>query len=763
MFEKTGEFLKRQFTNAFHTVTKSLSSFLPLLLSILLIESVLFTVFLAFDNNIRTQTESVEETYDYHLTASGLSNVEMATLYRYAARSETAEGHYVIKSEENGVLYIKLLTGNKNDLPLFTDDSLEANYRGMLSEITFDLEPHVSLSPLYLLEDDVASLAFSRNITLLLLSVFLIILFTSFYSIHLNNEKFTYGIYAAFGGKTARLVLNASCELFVCSAFALLPAYYVSAFLCRAMYARGGTSFDFAVFKLGGWLAILLIMIPIIVVSVAFSVKRISFSEPMCLIDAQDNSNLVRSPSGSFNLLKRSFPFGYELLSAWRFRKHYISLALTTALLCVAFVLGFFSSATYAKDADIRHRTGYDFSVQLNFTNTSVLPDSIAQKFAKINGVATAHKEYSTADASLLAHLLFIDAKDVLSGAGLALDEQNAVYYAGNVNYISTTGQDTVDLLKETYTINGDPDALYESDRNILIGSTFRNQNAFRFEVGDTVSLGVMKTDEDGNLVRREGSTITNEELSGRELWMQQYQSFEYELESFTVVGIIEDYPSASEGIPIVFTQDTFERYSETKVTANTLHITAEESLSLKQLIALEKTLNSEAKSLAPKSFLVMTSADAFSGKMEQLFSYRELICVLSLFLLVFIPLHWFYSQGLFFKRRREEFYALHSISAPLGRIRAMFVCDCILMFPIGLFSAGLSLGLSLLAQWLFSFVLPNFFQTDGLVVAEVSLPSWIYILCIALTFLSCVFSAIAPYASYRKEYWKSFKAEELE
>ena len=761
MFEKAGDFLKRQFTNAFHTVTKSLSSFLPLLLSVLLIECMMFTVYLAFDHNIETQTKSVEETYDYHLTVSGITNVEASLLYRYQARSEAAEGHYIIKNAENGVYYVKLLTGNKNNR--FADDSLEANYEGMLDEVSFELAPHVSHSPLYLLEDEVASLAFSRNLVLLLLSLFLIILFTSFYSIHLNNEKFTYGIYAAFGGKTPRLVLNASFELLVCSAFTLLPSYYIASFLTKGMYQSAGLSYDISVFNLGLWLIVLLLMLPIILVSVAFSIKRISFSEPMHLIEAQDNSNLVRSPSGSFNLLKKHFPFGYELLSMWRFRGHYISLAFTTALLCVAFVLGFFSSATYAKDADIRYRTGHDYSVEMNFTDAKVLPDYICREFEKIKGVSTAHKAYPTTDASVLAHLLFIDARDVLSGSGLALDEESASYYAGNINYIATTGQDTVELLKETYTITGDPDALLESDRNILIGSTFRNKKAFRFEVGDTVELGVMKLDEDGNFVRRPGAPPPSDDLSGRDLWVQQYKTYEYETEVFTIVGIIEDYPSASEGVPIVFTQSTYERYAETSVTANTIHITADESLSLKKLIALEAELSALAKSYEPKSFLVATSTDAFSNKMEQLFSYRELICVLSLFLLVFIPLHWFYSQGLFFKRRYGEFYALHSISASLGRIRAMFVCDCILMCPIGILSAGLSLGLSLLAKWIFTFVLPNFFQTDGLVVAEVALPSWIYIVSMLLSFLSCVLSALAPYLAYRKEYWKALKAEELE
>ena len=762
MFEKISEFFKKQFKNALHAVTKSLHTFLPLLLAVLFIETLLFTVFLAYENNMRLETEAVEETYDYHLTISGLSNIEKTTLKKYAARSENAEGHYMIKEVKNGVLYIKLLVDNKRGISPFEPDTLKSNYEDMIKEVPIEnLESRISLSPLYLLEDEIASLAFSRFLTLLAISLLLIVLLVSFYSIHLNNEKFTYGIYAAFGGKASRLVLSAGCELSICALFTLLPSYFISALLCYALYSSRGVSYDFSFFALWDWIIIFLITLPILFITAAISINRVSLSEPMRLIEAQDNTNLVVSPSSSFNLIKKRFPLGYELFSAWRFRKHYFSMIFTTALLSMAFVLGYFSSATYAQDMNIRHRTGYDFSVQ--FFNTDVLPDSYPQYFSSLAGISAAHKGLSETDASPLAHLLFVKGNNVSSGAGLAVDEKNSSFYTGNINYIATTGNDDIAYLKETYTISGSPDRLYEDSHNILIGSSYRNKTTFRFEVGDTITIGKIALDDEGGFIRKPDAPPPSDNISGRELWMQQLATYEYALTTFTVVGIIEDYPSAQEGVPIVFTKDVYEEFAEQSIKANTLYITADKSATLKHLVELEESLNATAERLNPDNFLVRTSDTVFDNKMEQLFCLDGMLAILSVSILAFIPLHWFYAQALFFRRRRDEFYALHSISASLGRIRSIFTADFALMLPIGALAAAFSFGLSRFMTWIFSYILPNFFQSGSAVVETLTLPSWLYPSCLILTFLSCLFSALFPYLSYRRQYLKSFKAEELE
>ena len=764
MFEKIGDFFKRQIRNAFHAVTKSFRAFFPLVLSIFLIECIFFTVFLAFDHNKQLQTQAVESTYDYHFTLSGLDNVQLSQLHRYQARSETSVGHYIIKHEDGSVVHIKLLTGNKINTSLFDrDDTLEGNYKAMREELlpTVDIASSASFTPLYTLEDDLADLNMTRNIILLALGALFVIVFISFYSIYLNNQKYTYGLYAAFGGKTIRLCINACFELSICALFALLPAFCVGFLLCWLLYLSSGVTFAVSFFGLLGIaLSVFLLMVVFLFIGASIPIKKLSLSEPMLLIDAQNNSNLVVSPRRSFNLLRRSFPFGYELISIWRFRKYHIALTFSSALLCVCFVLGFFSAAIYQENNALKQRTDHDFDIK--FTNVDVIDDSYASYFANLDGVASAYKGYDETSATELANLLLIDKKNVINDNALPEDEEKKLYYTGDAKYICVTGNDALEHLTNTYTVTGNPGDLSKDDRNILIGSTFKNVSSFAFSVGDTVRIAIPLEDENGNIVLKENAEPI-ENVTNKALWEQQYEKIHYRYETFTIVGIIEDYPSGAEGVPIVFNTSVYENITQKTVKADTLYIKADDDLSLSGFISLEARLNTIADNLSSGKYLVMTRNSYFSNKIQQHFCFADIARGVSLVLLAFIPMTWFYSQGLFFKRRYDEFYSLHSASAPLRRIRSIFICDCLFLLPIGLFSAILAVLVSLLMQWFFSYVLPSIFQFSSIVVYKVSLPIWVYLLCIVFTFIPCFLSALFPYMSYRKQYKKALAAETLD
>lgn len=759
MFEKIAEFFKKQFKNAFHAVSKSFSSFIALFLSVLLIECIFFTVFLAFDQNMDMRKDAAESTYDHHVVLSGIDNVQLSQLYRYAARSESSFGHYIIQKETEGAVYIKLLTGNKDTL-FFEDDSLETNYKAMCDEVGFDVSRYASFTPLYTLGDDLSSLTRTRNAVLLVLGIILSLILLSFYTIHINNEKYVYGLYAAFGGKNSRLCLNAWSELWVCALISLLPAYIISETACFFMYRAHNVDFSVSILNIPLWLTVLFWVLLIALFAVVFSISRISFAEPMRLIEAQNNTNLIVSPRSSFDFLRVKFPFGYEWVSALRFRRHYLTLACTSALLCACFVAGCFTSLLYTNNKEIKSTTEHDLSVR--FFNATVLPDSYATYFSSITGVSSAHVKYASLKAGDLAHLLYVPGSAVTNGSSLAMDPSFGTYFTGDLNYIAASGLDTVRYLSETYTVRGSADTLLDSPDNILIGSSFQNQSAFSFAVGDMIEIAVPKTDEDGELIYKDKDDPFVSNVSGKELWREQHEKISYEKRTFRIVGIIDDYPSAKEGIPIVFHYKTYEELTDQAVKADTLYIKAQKDLTLDDFVKLQALLNRKAESLNPGQYLVETPSSFFENKMQELSAYNELILFICGVFLLFVPMNWFYSQHFFFKRRFDEFYALHSISASLSRIRSIFLCDAVLMLPIGILSGGLAFGLSKLAEWIFSYVLPNFFATDNAIAQHPALPSYVYILCIGLSFISCILSALFPYLSYRKLHKKAYLAETL-
>ena len=72
MLEKARDYLTSLFKTAYHSILKAFRLFLPLFIAIFLIESILFTIFLAFQNNIALRNDKIEREYTHHLTVSGL-------------------------------------------------------------------------------------------------------------------------------------------------------------------------------------------------------------------------------------------------------------------------------------------------------------------------------------------------------------------------------------------------------------------------------------------------------------------------------------------------------------------------------------------------------------------------------------------------------------------------------------------------------------------------------------------------------------------
>ena len=553
---------------------------------------------------------------------------------------------------------------------------------------------------------------------------------------------------------------NAWSETWICALISILPAYIFSEITCYIIYAQNGVSFSITIFGVGKWLLVLLFVLLITLIAVSVPIVRLSFNEPMHMINAQNNVNLIVSPKSSFNLLRAKFPFGYEMISAIRFRKHYIGLALSSAALCACFVVGCFTSALYTSNRIAQNST-HDISVQ--FLNADVLPDSYPSYFSSIGGVASSHTAYATYDAGLAAHLLHVNGNNVSNGGGLPFDSALSTYFTGDIRYLAASGLDTVEYLSEKYTISGNPLELFDAPNNILIGSSFKNQDAFSYAYGDTVTIAVPSYDEDGNPVLKEEDGPFVENASDKELWIQQNERLSYTKKTFRIVGVIEGYPSATEGIPVVFQHSVYEEITGSDVKLDTIYIKGDEKLSLEDFIKLEASINQKAASLNPGNYLLLTSDTFFEGKMQQLFSYNGLILFISYAFLIFIPLNWLYSQWFFFKRRGDEFYALHSVSASLSRIRSIFLTDALFMLPIGLISGALALGLSKLFEWLFSYLLPNLFGLGKTSVIHPTLPIYVYGICIGLSFISCILSALLPYASYRRMHIKAYLAEKLE
>lgn len=765
MLEKLRDSLTKQVKTAYHTIRKSFRVFLPLFLAVLLIECILFTVLLSFRNHIALREETVAEEYNYHVTVSGLTEGEMLLLSnddRTVSRNAMCFDVVKIMKYDSThydptyTVYIKLLTGNKNYgiYGAFIDDSLETNYTAMCLRYhdVFGTEEvpnerlSVSLSPLYTLEEDTGAMRTRCTVAMIALSILSALIFSSIYKVYVNEKKFVFGLYTTFGASGHDMRVSAMFELILMAAMLLLPSYYISSLLAALALSGTGADYRFSLIAIPTWLLILAVTGVVLYAAVLISMRDVPKAEPMKLLSAEENANLVSSPESSFSLLGLRFPFSYEGISLLRFRRHHISLAIVSALLSVLFVFGSYISSFYAENATIRYQTDAHFTAR--FSNVSMISEDHLTLFRRVEGVGTAFSVPASARAADHAALLTVPEESVEKQNGLVEDEAKGLYYTGDALFLSGA-DDIEDYITSTYTTSGDASLFDQSVYNVLVGATYQNRETFAYSVGDTITLAVAELDAEGNIVYLDEEAEPVSGLSGRYFWEAAYEKFAFRYITLTVVGVIEDFPTATDGVPIVMHPEIFEDITGVSPVVNSIDVRMAENASVSDFISAESSLRGVASRLGHCT--VDTHNTFFENRMEPLYAYDGLIRVVICLILLFIPLIWFYSQALFFRKREREFYVLQAISASDADIKRIHLSGCVMMLPVGIASLLLSLGLYALLRVLFERFLPNVFGIAGAITHTVSIPFYVYLVGLLVAFISCLLSALFPYFSYKR------------
>ena len=753
------EHIKRSVQTAFHKIKHSFKEFLPFFLAIFLVQCIFFTVLLSFQSNEAHLKQETEASYSYHILVTGLYEDEMLILKENRRAVFLNEFYYTpltIKeyTSPNGDpsydMTVKLLTGNKDYgiFSLFRDDSLRANYEAMLykyGDIIGEASDHVSiyLSPLYLLEESTASLATARN--LLIVAVFLICFLMLFvlYRLYVSRQTFSFGIFSTFGADSKRLQENAFTQLYLIALFTLLPAYYLSALICFAFYTAGASAFYFSWFSLKNWLVLLLVMAPLLLLVVRTPIKLLS-RKPVCeLLQAADASDLVSSPRQSAPLVQKGFPFGYEALSFWRFRKHHIVSACVSVLLCALLVLGTLIGDVYQANKDMESKALSDFTVQFRGINS--VSDSQYESLASANGIKNAHRVYPEALLTKYHSLLLVDDSLIASNVGFANDTAAGVSYTGDAR-IKAAAYDTLAYYKSLYQIEGNPDALLDGPNRVIIGSSYQNRDTFSYSVGDTVRVAIPMYDEEGELVLN-GDKLPSELETGEGLWQQMYERISYQLVTLEIVGIIEDYPSGMNGVPLLLSTDTYQALTGESVTAKTVSVSVDTSSAENYDLAFDE-LSRICAVLGNAT--VSISGASFRAEIEKNYCYSQFIPTLSLLLFLFFPLLWVYAQNAIAQRREEEYKILYSLSVPPKKMRALCLASSLMMLPICLCILLATFGVTVLVLHFVNHVLPNIFHISVAAVGGIAPSLWGYGAIIAALLLSFLLSFFIPYFHYQ-------------
>ena len=758
--QKRLENIKNGFKEAFHSVTRAPRNFLPFFISIFLIECMLLTLFLCYSQNAVTRQDTVNGAYDYHVKIMGLTEAEMLPIrndertvfsndrnYRTVSVEKYESTYY----EDAYSLSLLLLTGNKNYgiWGVFQDDSLQANFEAMqerYKDILKSEDNHITLyfSPLYTLENDLAVANRSRNGAILLVLLIGTVLLLSIYRIYTDSMKFLYGVYAVFGGTARKMRENAFSRLFFCALFSLLPAYYASMLLCSWIYRSAGFSFSFHFLIPRFLLFTLLLLVPVLYIAVYSPTKAASRKEPMRLLAAEDNADIVSSPARSVHMQKRRFPLGYEVLAALRFRKHYIFLALSCALISTLFVSGSYIAFSYRANLSAKEKTAADFAVY--FDGEDSVSDEDFSVFSQLKGATSTYRNYTSVFLQENADLLMIPAASVTRKNNLLYEKENGAYLTANARFTVAT-EDVIARYCMLYHIEGDPYAVLTDENSIILSSTYENASAFRFSAGDTVTVAVADRDEDDNpLFLTPGDSLSF--AQGLDLWRQMREKISYHYETFRVAAVITDYPSGADGIPLLMNRTAFTKTSGQTPYADSVSVCVDYTSAENHSAVLNRLLQRAAKLSRTRVEITGTSFDL---RMEESRCYEGMLLSLSALLLLFVPVYWFYKQNIFYRKREKEMDILRALGAPRGKIRGLYLSATLTAIPAAILSflfAACAVGILF---WFTQRFLPNAFHIPATLLTSVSLPFGVVLAVLGVTLLCSIFSCLFPYLRYRK------------
>lgn len=752
MFEDIGAIVKRRFVSAFHTVVHSFVEFLPFCLAAFAILFALLTASFFVTQGYETEKADIEAAYDYHVAVKGLNQSQMVSIrddvFTVFWNDFCYKSVYVEKHTYGGNtsydVYLRLITGNKNYgfRGLFIEDTLESNLNTFMKRYNSVIYPEgeentaitIATSPLYNLESHESEAKLTRFLSLLVISAIATLLLIGVYSIRVNNQKFLYGIYSTFGADRKKLCATSAYEILICSAFAFIPALACSILYCRHAFADTSTGFHFS-FSAMLWTVPFLL--GIVLAGTYFPLKVLSMQEPMSMIAADDNSNLVSSPSRSVNMLRVNSSLKYEGLTLLRFRNRTLKLLAMSAVFCAMFISGLYLADVYTLNAQIDAKTSAAFTVEF----PSGIPESAIANFESVDGVREVHGDYRTCRADLISSHILIEnsATKFLSGCVTYKKDRN--YKATNsCSYIPADNEDVLEQFDSFYTIEGDLSTVLTDPYTVAIGAGKDNRNVYKFKVGDTIRIA--------NVTVSQGIDY----LQGLALLKRQLELFEFEYITVTIGAIIYDYPSALYGTPVIMSPDFYDTLTGDwgGTTQDTLTVYLEDGLTGADVDRTEFALRDIAE--AYKDVSVTPTGAYHDSLIEANKQYPSLFMILAICILILVPIIWFFSQILFYNRRGTEFDILMSIAATEKSIFKLHTSDSLLLGLAAILSLPFSAFCAYLINKFFTFALPTYIKVGTEIVAAPETRFGPYLLCMVLTLVCSILSALVPFLLYKKK-----------
>ena len=742
MIEKIFEYFKNSITVSVKSVFYNFKKYLAFFVAISIVQILYGMVTVSGVNGNIAQYKHISEEYNYHMVLKALDDDQMRYLVNYGGSPFKSNQFYDVvdydayKNPVTGKEYydafIFFNTGDiENCLKRF-EDTYQVELSKLGSENTSYMK---SLSPLMTYPDT----ARQNNVTFALISVLLLVLcvflLSSLYSIRINNYKFEYGVYLTFGADFKMLFSTAFWELFMILLATFIPSSLISTLISYLIYRSVGYGF---VISASSFLWIFLFALVTISLSVFMPMKSMSVKQPMSLIIAEDNSNLVTSPRSSLSIFGEKFPFKYELYSAWRFRKYCIQLLTTAIVFCAVFIMALYSSEIYKTSVEyVRPQ----FTVDMNGTGY-IYDERMSEELTAIEGISAIEiSDNKTEAIDISSHVLISSDSFLKSGNSVTYDgalenDGSSLRAVNDFEYIAMP-KEQLGIL-DRYDYDGDLSSI-EKPGYVLISDSRNNLKAYDIKVGDKIYIGV-KTAQHRTLDAND---------TGRVLLSNQLRYMEFDYIELTVGAVIHDVPCSS--TPLYVSTDTYGDVIGNVPESKGIKIYTDPSLTPEEMAETYSSVRAWAHSYG--NILISDTDQNLNKSVARDRRYSELFVVISVLILIISPIVWFFSQSLYYSKREKEFNILQSMGAVVSEIRQIYLQG-------GLLMASLSLVISIALSYLGSYLLYLFcnavipFVTGETIRFSFYMPWYAILISIVLSVTCGFLSTYLPYKNYYKHHY---------
>jgi ABC-type antimicrobial peptide transport system permease subunit len=753
--------------NAFKSVTKNWKEYICFYLAALVMTAGFWTVTLCTEANMHEAKSKVAEEYDYHVEVALLDNEQYVNLdaqlsYQIARENEYIASYYWVNDGK------PLLDGTYScRILLDTTFGMETAYM----EVHDDMLNRVSqghrdirFSPLYTFDED-----YGTPYTVQLWSVslawlaFSILMMVVLFLIRLDHFKFIYGMYMACGADFPKLMGASGGELLSVTFLTWIPATLVGCGIAGALYIPRGV---------GLWFSPVAVLIPLlggiiaVFVSVWFPMRRMSGQSPVRHLLAGDNTNLVSSPRRSFFLFGEDFPGKYELYGFWRMRKYYLRLVISAVLFA-----SFFISGLYIAEMERFHNNldPYEYQVAYRPPNYYEEPeteedevvgdepwrptdeqadmirydvDLFLEELEAVPGVSHAEWDVSLSGGYTLSHLLLKPGQLYnASEYTVSSDERASEGYKWAVNNYAYTAVDELwidNIINHGLaTFEGDPYAVLTTENGVIISEDVFNEKTYNFRPGDQIVVAHCVEVGYFSFV-----------LDAKQMLRNQIDLNKFRYETYTVCAVVHGLNSEDTitfGVGYVNYTDLTGR----PPVRTDLKVYMDKGTDMDTVREAEGKIRKAVSSFS--DWQVTPTGNYFETSIKSLKNDSAVILTLAACLLIISPLVWYFSQIMFYRKRRNEFAVLHALGAPDNAFAKMHrLAGGVLSGTAFIVTILLSLLCNFLVYYTVGTLLPWLHLTESLHYEfRLSIPA--LIACVLASVICGFLSCELPYRLYTK------------